>query len=105
MAATVYKLFSATGLAPGATYNFVWNNIPKGKAYSVDAHPYYPGSYQEGYGSTTQAEVTRFWRRTRAIQKQGSIGVDVEVRNDVLGAVKNVGSHVLHFDLYLTVFA
>jgi hypothetical protein len=105
MAATVYKIFSSTGMAPGVTWNFTWNNVPDGKAYAVSADPSYPGSYQEGYASTTELEITRFWRRTRIIQKPGSIGVDVEVHKDVLGQVKNVGGHTLNFDMYLVVFS
>lgn len=105
MAATVYQLWTAWNMPAGASWGFTWNNIPSGKAYAADAHPWWPGSYQEGYDSVTQVEVTRFWRRTRSIQKKGSIGVDVEVHNDVLGVVKNVGNHVLHYDMYLTVFS
>jgi hypothetical protein len=105
MSATVYNLFTVTDLAPSATFSFVWNNIPAGKAYRVDAHPFYPGSTLEGFNNTTEAEVTRFWRRTRQIEKPGSIGVIVEVHNDILGEVKNVGGHKLNFELYLVVFA
>ena len=103
MASTVYKIFSATGMAPGATWDFTWNNVPSGKAYAVSADPSYPGSTQEGFASTTQVEITRFWRRTRIIEKQGSIGVDVEVHKDILGKIKNVGNHTLNFDMYLIV--
>jgi hypothetical protein len=101
MSATVYKLFTMTDLAPGATAHFVWKNISGGTAYRVDAHPFYGGSTIEGFNSTTEAEVTRVWRRTRMIEKQGSIGVTVEVHNDILGDVKNVGGHKLDFDLWL----
>lgn len=105
MASSVYKLFTATDLAPGATFHFVWNNIPTGKAYAVDAYGYNVGSYQEGYGNTTKVEVTRVVHRRRQIQKPGSIGVDVEVHDDIEGDVKNVGAFKLDFALYLVVFS
>jgi hypothetical protein len=101
MAASAYTLFSGTDLAPGATYSFSWKNVPAAKAYRVDAHPYNPGSYQEGYDNTTQLEVTRFWRRTRQVESPGSIGVTVEVHNDVCGAIKNVGNYPADFDVVL----
>ena|SRR6185295_13808328 len=105
MSATVYKLFTVYDMAPGATYSFEWKNIPDGKAYAVDASPFWPGDYYEGYGNTTQVEVMRQSRRRRQIQKPGSIGVTTEVHSDILGEIKNVGSHKLNFELYLTVFA
>jgi hypothetical protein len=101
MAATVHKLFTATDVPPGATYHFTWNNIPSGKAYAVDAQPFHLVS-STGPSGTTQAEVTRFWRRTRIIQLTGH---DVEAHNDVLFNVKNVGNIECHFHLYLTVFS
>jgi hypothetical protein len=105
MAATVYSnLFTAFDVPPGGKFSFEWRNIPQGKAYAIDAQPYNPGSYQEGYNNTTEVEVTRFWRRTRSIQKQGSIGVTVEVHNDVLGEIKNIGPDKLDCAFNLIVF-
>ncbi len=101
MAATVHKLFTVAELAPGVTYNFVWKNVPAGKAYAVDASPFYPVHQPGNDTTTTQAEVTRFSRRRRVIDIQG----DLDIHNDVLGTVKNVGTDALHFDLYLTVFS
>jgi hypothetical protein len=106
MASSVYKLFTATGLAPQATFHFLWNNVPAaGKACAVDAYGYNVGSTQEGFTNTTKIEVTHFVRRRRQIEKQGSIGVTVEVHDDIEGDVKNVGSSKLDFDLYLVVFS
>ena len=101
MAADAYTLFSGTDLAPGQTHSFGWKNVPSAKAYRLDAHPYNPGSYQDGYQNTTQLEVTRFWRRTRQIQTPGSIGVTVEVHNDVCGEIKNVGGYATDYDVVL----
>ena len=101
MAASAYTLFSGTDLAPGKSYSFSWKNVPAAKAYALDAHPYNPGSYQDGYQNTTQLEVTRFWRRTRQIQKPGDIGVTVEVHNDVCGEIKNVGTYPSDYDVVL----
>lgn len=105
MAATVYKLFTAQDVAPGATYNFIWKNVPAGKAYSIDASPYWHGSTNEGFDSVTQAEVLKWSRRRRVIELSDNAFSNTEVHNDVLGAVKNVGGHVMDFDLYLTVFS
>lgn len=104
MAATAYKLFTVTNWPSGATYQFIWKNIPDVKAIAVDVKHWNVGSTQEGFNTTTEAEVTRFWRRRRQIQKQGSIGVTVEVRWDVRGEVKNIGADALDFDAYLIVF-
>ena len=105
MAATPYKVFTATNVAPGATINTGWNNIPQGKAYAVDASPYWYGSTNEGFDSVTQAQVTKLSRRRRVIEKSDNQFSDTEVHNDVLCSVKNVGTHVMNFDLYLIVFS
>jgi hypothetical protein len=105
MAATVYSLFTFTDLAPGETVAFVWKNLPAGQAYALDARPFYAGSYYEGYNSTTEVEITRVWRRTRSIEKPGSIGVTVEVHNDILAHIKNVGGHKLDCNVSLVVFS
>ena len=106
MAASVYKLFTVTALAPGATYHFIWNNVPAGgKACAVDAYGYNVGSTLEGFNNTTKVEVAHFVRRRRQIEKPGSIGVTVETHDDIEGDVKNVGAFKLDFDLFLVVFS
>jgi hypothetical protein len=104
MASTVYNLFTHYGLQPGVTVTGTWNNIPDGKAYALSANPWNPGSYQEGYDNTTKVEITRVWRRRRQIETPGSIGVDVEVHEDIQCQVKNIGTYPLNFTLYLIVF-
>jgi len=105
MASKVYKIFTTNNMQPGTTGTFLWNNLPSGKAYRIDVQPFYPGSYQEGYNHTVHAEVTRVWRRYRSIEKPGSIGVTVEVRQDIYFQVKNVGSKKMHFNAFLIVFS
>lgn len=92
----VYTLFTATGMAPGVTWNFGWNNLPQGTAYVVDAMPYNLDAYFQGYPSTIQVEISRVWRRTR----QTGTGT----HNDILGQIKNVGNDTLDYSLYLVVF-
>ena len=104
MAATVYKLFTVFDWQPGWTYSFTWKNIPDVKAVAVDVKHWNVGSFQEGYTTTTEAEVTRFWRRRRQIESAGSIGVNVEVRWDVRGEVKNIGADSIDFEVYLIAF-
>ena len=105
MALSVYKIFTAHNIKPGQTGTFLWNNLPSGKAYRIDAQPFYAGSYQEGYNHTVHAEVTRVWRRFRSIEEQGSIGVTVKVREDIYFQVKNVGNKKMNFNAYLMVFS
>lgn len=100
MAATTYQVFTATDLQPGATYKFYWNNVPEGKAYSIDAEPHPTAA--SGWSGTVVTELTRFGRRKRVINVQGS---SREARDDVFGAVKNVGDQVTDFTVYLTVFS
>ena len=107
MAATVYKDPREPQLiASGETKEFVWEDVPEGLAYAVDVDPFYPTSDNETANETTEAEVIRVRRRTRVIEKlRMRGGADFEVHHDILGTVKNVGDHVLYFDLYLTVFS
>ena len=105
MALGVYKIFSVFNMPAGNSGTYLWNNVPKGKAYHIDVQPFYPGSFQEGYSHTVLAEVTRVWRRYRSIQKKGSIGVTVDVHEDIQFVVKNIGSKKTHFNVYLVVFS
>ena len=66
--------------------------MPKGKAYHIDVQPFYPGSFQEGYNHTVLAEVTRVWRRFRSIEKKGTIGVTVNVHEDIQFVVQECRS-------------
>jgi hypothetical protein len=98
MASTVYTLFNGYDMPPGATWPFEWKNIPQGKAYAVDAKPFNNSTSVR----TTAVEVTRVWRRTREIEKTGTFGV--EIHNDILGQIKNVGNYTASFGFSLIVF-
>lgn len=105
MSATVHKLVTTSWVGPGDTFTHTEEDIPDGTAYSVDVHPFYPGSEEAGYTGTTVAEVTRFRRRTRKIEKVGMRNTTIEAHNDVIVTVKNVGDVSLCFDPYLIVFS
>lgn len=103
MAAKAYKIFSQWDFPGGAVGTYLWKNLPAGKAYTIDVQPVPITNYQVGYNKSAEAEVTRVWRRFRSIQTTGSIGVNVEVRQDIRFHVRNNYPSKCHFHVFLVV--
>jgi hypothetical protein len=108
MSATVQKIYTYSGLSAGNTVRtFYWKNVQGlGKAFVLDIQPVYGGDYFTGYEGTAQVEIIGSGRVMRSDQSPGSIGVTVEIHEDIYCTFKVVhaGPYSL-FNVYLAAFS
>ncbi len=108
MSATVNKVYTYSGLPAGDTVRtFYWKNVQNaGKAFLLDIQPVYGGDYYTGYDGEAQAEIKSSGRVMRSIQSPGSIGVTVDIHEDVYCTFKIVKAGPYStFNVYLVAFS
>jgi hypothetical protein len=108
MSATVYKILTLSGLPAGETERTVyWKNVQNlGKAFLLDIQPVYGGDYASGYQGEAEVRIVSSGRVMRSIETPGSIGVTVEIHEDVYCKYKIVkaGPYSV-FNVYLVAFS
>lgn len=97
----VQILANSYGLAPNATRDGNWLNLPQVHAtgYDIQAFPIDPGG-SSPWG-TYLVEVTRVWRRLRIIEGPGSLSPQPIHKNDIFWTVKNVGTKTVDYVILL----
>src|SRR5262244_4244378 len=108
MSATAYKIYTYSVLpADNTVRTFYWKNVQNvGKAFLLDIQPVYGGDYYTGYNGEARVEIISSGRACRSIGSPGSIGVTVDIHEDVFCSFKIVkaGPYSL-FNVYLVAFS
>src|SRR5262249_11528852 len=108
MSATVFKIYTYSGLPAGDTVRtFYWKNVQNiGQAFVLDIQPFYGGDYYTGYNGTAKVEIISSGRVNRSIESPGSIGVNVDIHEDVYCTFKIVeAGPYSFFNVYLVAFS
>jgi hypothetical protein len=99
-------LIAQAQLQPGASGEWIWNNPPTGVALSFSAEPFCPFDVNGLHSTLAVVEITEVIREQQFVKwdppPSGQVAGTPVFHNQVKVKVKNTGTQLAGFNLYMT---